>query len=232
MTIGRRKVISFDTQRIASARQARRTEDPARKDSKSAARQSRRLRPLRPVAIAVVAIFSCDLTFAAERAGQQACEREFSLAAARYDVPLGLLYAVGLTESGAKGSLHPLAVNLGGAAHYPGGIAEAVKLVDRARGSGVSLIDVGCMQINTHFHRDKFVSLEDMFDPSRNVRYGAAYLKALRDTTGSWTHAVARYHAGDDNRTAQRRYICKVIRNMIASGFGGWTPDVRRECRK
>lgn len=178
-----------------------------------------------------IAVFSFDVALAADAGGRQVCEREFSRASARHGVPLALLYAVGLTESGARGSLNPLAVNVAGVAHYPGAIDDAVELVNRARDTGVSLIDVGCMQINIHFHRKKFASLEEMFDTSRNVEYGAAYLKELRGATGSWTHAVARYHAGDRNRISQRRYICTVIRNMIASGFGGWTEDARRECR-
>ncbi len=39
------------------------------------------------------------------------CEREMHRASARYDVPLGILYAVGLTETGRKNSLQPYAMN-------------------------------------------------------------------------------------------------------------------------
>lgn len=43
--------------------------------------------------------------------------------------------------------------------------------------------------------------------------------------------AIARYHAGPDNDPAQKRYVCAVIRNMVAVGFGAWTPASRAFCR-
>ena len=42
--------------------------------------------------------------------------------------------------------------------------------------------------------------------------------------------AVARYHAGPDNDPAQRRYVCAVITNMVAAGFGAWTPNAKSFC--
>ncbi|RUX39339.1 lytic transglycosylase domain-containing protein, partial [Mesorhizobium sp. M7A.F.Ca.CA.002.09.1.1] len=40
------------------------------------------------------------------------CEPEILRAADRYGVPAGILYAVGLTETGNKGSLQPNALNI------------------------------------------------------------------------------------------------------------------------
>ena len=40
-------------------------------------------------------------------AGDNACEREMARAAERHAVPLGMLYAVGLTETGRGDSLQP-----------------------------------------------------------------------------------------------------------------------------
>jgi len=70
-----------------------------------------------------------------------------------------------------------------------------------------------------------------MLEPRRNVRYAARFLKELRAREGSWSMAVARYHAGPNNDPAQKRYICAVIRNLVATGFGTWTPEARRFCR-
>ena len=42
--------------------------------------------------------------------------------------------------------------------------------------------------------------------------------------------AVARYHAGPDNDPAQKRYVCRVIANMVATGFGKWTGNARAFC--
>ncbi len=76
------------------------------------------------------------------------------------------------------------------------------------------------MQINHHFHWSQFRSLEAMFDPHENVDYAARFLKELRAREGSWTLAAARYHAGPANDPAQKQYVCQVITNMVASGFG------------
>ena len=45
----------------------------------------------------------------------------------------------------------------------------------------------------------------------------------LKDRHDTWSMAVARYHAGPDNDPAQKQYVCHVIANMVATGFGKWT---------
>jgi len=52
----------------------------------------------------------------------------------------------------------------------------------------------------------------------------------LRDREGDWTRAVARYHAGRANTPAQKRYVCAVIRHMVATGFGEWTANAKMFC--
>jgi len=56
-------------------------------------------------------------------------------------------------------------------------------------------------------------------------------LKTLKAEVGTWTLAVARYNAGPDNPAAERTYVCAVIRNMVASGFGQWTANARALCQ-
>jgi soluble lytic murein transglycosylase-like protein len=167
----------------------------------------------------------------AEADPAEACEREMIRAARIYDVPLAVLYAIGLTETGHRGSLHPYALNIEGPSFFPTTRAEASNRLAAARKSGARLIDVGCMQINFHYHGDRFASPEAMLDPHENVTYAAQFLKRLRAREGSWTLAAARYHAGPSNNPAQKRYVCQVITNMVASGFGSWTSDARTFCR-
>jgi soluble lytic murein transglycosylase-like protein len=69
-----------------------------------------------------------------------------------------------------------------------------------------------------------------MLIPSLNVDYAARFLKQLRTREGNWTMAVARYHAGPNNNPAQKRYVCRVMANMVATGFGNWTPDAKIFC--
>lgn len=158
------------------------------------------------------------------------CEREISAAAAKYGVPEGILYSVGLTETGRKGSLQPYAMNVEGKAVYSGDMSEALGAFQAARGQGAKLIDVGCMQINQHFHGDQFTSVQAMFDPKKNVEYAARFLSKLHNRHETWTMAVARYHAGPNNDPAQKRYVCRVIANLVATGYGTWTTNARQFC--
>jgi soluble lytic murein transglycosylase-like protein len=158
------------------------------------------------------------------------CEKEMAEVSRTEGIPLAVLYAVGLTESGRRGSLHPFALNIAGRTVFAASASEALTVFAEARSSGVKLIDLGCMQINHHYHGQHFDSPLEMLDPAKNVRYAATFLQQLRAREGSWAMAVARYHAGAGNIAAQKRYICLVIRNLVASGFGRWTPEARRFC--
>jgi hypothetical protein len=152
-------------------------------------------------------------------------------AAARANgVPLDILYSVGLTETGHKGVLGPYDLNVDGRSVHSQSLAEALAAYDRADKAGAKFIDIGCMQINHHYHAAHFRSLSAMFDPELNVRYAAGLLKTLRAQEGTWTMAVARYNAGPNNPTAQRAYICAVISHMVATGVGAWTPNARAFC--
>ncbi|GAB4577170.1 MAG: transglycosylase SLT domain-containing protein [Roseibium sp.] len=174
-------------------------------------------------------IFSAaSLPAAAEM--QNVCEREMVAAAQKYKVPLGVLYAVGLTETGRRNSLYPHALNIEGKSVFPPSSKAAEEDVNAARRHGKKLIDIGCMQINHHYHGDRFRSVQHMLEPRANVQYAARFLKDLRQRQGSWTMAVARYHAGPNNDPAQKRYVCTVIRNMVASGFGNWTEKSKNFC--
>jgi soluble lytic murein transglycosylase-like protein len=152
-------------------------------------------------------------------------------AADKHGVPLGMLYAVGLTETGRGDSLRPYALNIEGRAVYDVDRGDALRHFQAARRAGAKLIDVGCMQVNHHFHGRNFASVEAMLDPAQNVDYAARFLVALKAREGSWTKAVARYHAGPNNDPAQKRYVCRVIANMVATGFGAWTAEARAFCQ-
>jgi soluble lytic murein transglycosylase-like protein len=121
-------------------------------------------------------------------------------------------------------------MNVEGRAVFSASLNEAVQRFEEARRSGAKLIDLGCMQINHYFHRERFPSLESMLNPRDNVDYAARFLRELKGRHDTWTMAVARYHAGPDNDPAQKRYVCRVISNMVATGFGQWTPNARTFC--
>lgn len=158
------------------------------------------------------------------------CEKEMTAAAVKYRIPLGILFAVALTETGINGTLHAYALNLEGNTVYSPGKHEAIQRFNMARASGMKLIDVGCMQLNWYYHGENFASVAEMLDPHKNVDYGARFLAALKQQEGSWTMAVARYNAGKDNGPAQKRYVCQVLARLAQSGFGAWTPKSSAFC--
>ncbi len=163
--------------------------------------------------------------------GAGICEAQIQAAAAKYGIPEGILYSVGLTETGRKGSLYPYAMNIEGKAFFPPSREDAMRKFHEARSEGKKLIDIGCMQINHHFHGENFASAEQMFDPRLNVEYAARFLSNLHGRHETWTMAVARYHAGPNNDPAQKRYVCRVISNLVATGYGTWTGNASSFCR-
>ncbi len=186
---------------------------------------------MRTVALAVLAAISTFSSIGRAPAEELTiCEREMRAAADEYGIPLGVLYAVGMTESGGKKGLQPLAMNIAGKPYVAPSLAEGLARFDKERARGVKLIDLGCMQINHHYHGGRFASVAEMFDPHKNVQYAARFLNELRARHDTWTMAVARYHAGPNNNPAQKRYVCLVIGNMVRRGFGAWTPNSAAFC--
>lgn len=143
------------------------------------------------------------------------CIKPIADAERREGIPARLLGAVSLAESGrpdAGGSAivaWPWTVMAEGNGRYFDSKAEAVAEVERLRARGVRNIDVGCMQINLMYHPDAFPNLDAAFDPATNVAYGAALLKSLRLSSGSWSQAVAQYHSQDGERG--RTYMARVL---------------------
>ena len=170
-------------------------------------------------------------TFTSEaKASVGVCEREIAAAARKYDVPEGILYSVGLAETGRRGSLQPWSLNVEGKAYFAKTPEQALETFEVARQQGAVLIDLGCMQINQHYHGEHFASVTEMLEPKKNVEYAAKFLAQLHAKHVTWTMAVARYHAGPNNDPAQKQYVCRVISNLVATGYGKWTPAANTFC--
>jgi len=181
------------------------------------------------VILVLLGSFTSEVAVAATSTGL--CEREISRAASKYGIPEGILYSVGLTETGRKGSLQPYALNVEGLPLFPDSMEEAMRTFHLAKDMGGKLIDIGCMQVNYMYHHENFRSLEDMFDPKQNVEYAAKFLAALHEKHATWTMAVARYHAGPNNNPAQKEYVCRVMSNLVATGYGNWTASAKQFCQ-
>jgi hypothetical protein len=130
------------------------------------------------------------------------------------DMPEGVVTAIMLAETGRwskerkRSYPWPWTVTSGTDAWFAGSRAEAVAVVRRLQAEGRRNIDVGCMQINLHWHPDAFGTIEEALDPVRNIAYGAAFLKELFEERGSWSRAVAAYHSRDPERGGA--YLARV----------------------
>ena len=166
------------------------------------------------LALLIVAAVLAASPARARTTDAQLCASAIKRAEADASLPPGLLAAVAVSELGwydraQRGAAPwPWTVNNAGDGRYFASKAEAMAHVDRLRAHGQRNIDVGCMQINLMHHPDAFASLEEAFEPGRNVAYGAGFLGRLRNETRSWTRAVERYHTADPERG--RAYRAKV----------------------
>lgn len=147
-------------------------------------------------------------------AAAQDCNALAAQAGADEGLPDGLLPAIALVESGhtdANGTHAPWpwTTNEGGKSHFFETKAEAVAYLENAVASGVTTIDVGCMQLNWKWHAQAFTSPEQMFDPVENTRYAARFLRELQARLGSWEVATAAYHSTDPTRG--QAYLQKVV---------------------
>lgn len=114
-------------------------------------------------------------------------------------VPLQVLQAIALTESGRSrgGRMRPWpwTINIAGEGRWFDSRAEAESHVRAQHEAGRRVIDIGCFQVNYRWHGAAFASAEAMFDPAENALYAARFLAGLEAELGSWEAAAGAYHS-------------------------------------
>ncbi len=129
------------------------------------------------------------------------CREAIAAAEQAGELPPHLLAAIARTESGrwhrerSENLAWPWTVMAEGEGRFLPTKAAAIETVRDLQARGVRNIDVGCMQVNLHYHPQAFESLEAAFDPAVNVAYAAGFLTELRAEARSWTRAVGQYHS-------------------------------------
>jgi hypothetical protein len=127
------------------------------------------------------------------------CERAILNGARRGGVPVEVLHAVALTETGKKqdGKLRawPWAINREGKGYWFDSYEEALAFAKQSLADGRRSFDVGCVQINYRWHGHAFPSLDDMFDPEWTATYAAQFLRTLYEERGDWSAAAGAYHS-------------------------------------
>ena len=142
----------------------------------------------------------------------------------RHRIPGQMLTAITIAESGRWMAdrkvfiAWPWTVYAEGKGRYFETKAAAVAAVQTLLKAGGRNIDVGCMQVNLHYHPDAFANLDMALEPAANIEYAAKLLRKLYEQRKSWYQAVALYHSA--TKTLNQPYRRKVI--------GLWHKERRR----
>ena len=137
------------------------------------------------------------------------CDYAAAEAATTSGVPIDILLAITRVETGRGGGQPwPWTINADGQGNWYDTRADAVAAATAHLTDGTGTFDVGCFQLNFRWHGTGFANLSDMFDPTRNADYAAAFLLQLYGESGDWSQAVSAYHS----RTPEHaeRYLQKV----------------------
>jgi hypothetical protein len=141
--------------------------------------------------------------------GAKLCTRHLPRFEREYGIPTHLLSAIASTESGRyhrqlKIAIPwPWTINAEGKGYYFDSKAEAIAAARKLRAQGVRSMDVGCMQVNLFHHANAFASLEQAFEPERNIAYAASFLRQLYEEEKSWKVAASHYHSKTPSRGTQ-----------------------------
>lgn len=155
----------------------------------------------------------------------ETCENAARNAEHKHVLPNGLLQAITRVETNRGTEENPTAwpwtVNTDGEGHWFNSRNEAEQFVKEKQFSGSNSIDIGCFQINTKWHGDKFGSVDAMFDPKGAAEYAAKFLNSLKLEKGDWKAAVAAYHSRLPEKS--KRYSQKVTK--VFSELNEENPD-------
>jgi len=167
----------------------------------------------------------CLLVAAGSARAAVTCEQAAADAERSFDLPPGLLMAIGRVESGRldpitrRVTAWPWTIDVAGDGRMFNNAAEAIQTTEALRAGGARNIDVGCFQVSLLYHPNAFATLAEAFDPTTNGRYAGQFLASLKSRLGNWTDAVAAYHSADP--TQGKPYQEKVF----ASWHGTLPPE-------
>lgn len=127
------------------------------------------------------------------------CEDATQHAARETGVPVDVLAAIALTETGRRmaGQMRPWpwAGNIDGQGFWFDTREEAIDFARSNLARGRQSFDLGCFQINWRWHGEHFSSPQDLLDPLVSARYAASFLSDLYAELGDWEAAAGAYHS-------------------------------------
>ncbi len=150
----------------------------------------------------------------------------YSMIAAKHDVPQSVLYAVALTESGRRVAQvdryrpWPWTLNVAGRGYFFDSRQEALQALMEHLKDGKRSVDIGLMQVNWRYHRERLGTPWQALDPYHNLRVGAEILQNCYITRQDWWASVGCYHAPKNPQRADRyrRRVVSRWRQVVSEG--------------
>jgi soluble lytic murein transglycosylase-like protein len=134
----------------------------------------------------------------------------YASVARAHGVPADIFYAIALTESGKVVDQFrtrrpwPWTLNVGGKGYFYSSREDAHRALQGFLAQGKRSIDIGLMQVNWRWHRDKLDDPWQVLDPDHNLQVGARILASCyREGRDRWD-AVGCYHAPNNQKFASR----------------------------
>lgn len=125
-------------------------------------------------------------------------------------IPSAILYAVALTESATQitsSNIYrpwPWTLNVGGQGYFFDSRIAAWQALKRWISQDRRSIDIGLMQVNWRYHKQKLVTPWQALDPYHNLRVGAEILKNCYLDRNEWWESVGCYHSPANTQRAKR----------------------------
>lgn len=140
------------------------------------------------------------------------CDQASESAAQTSAAPLEVLQAITRVETGRRLDGEtvpwPWTVNFAGKGYWFETEIQAFDFAKALLAKGEDNFDLGCFQVNQHWHGDKFSSLAEALSPETNAIIAAKFLQSLYEDAGDWGTAVAAYHS--KTKTYGQSYLAKV----------------------
>jgi hypothetical protein len=130
-----------------------------------------------------------------------------------------VLAGIALNESAYHGRAWPWTLNVAGRGYFFRSREDAMGAIRSLIAAGRCDFDVGIMQINWCWHRQRFASPWDALAPATNVRVAEDILNENYSRTHSIAKAIAWYHSA--NTVPGSAYLARFVRhiNQINAGL-------------
>ncbi|PKG68601.1 transglycosylase SLT domain-containing protein [Pseudoalteromonas sp. GutCa3] len=130
-------------------------------------------------------------------------------------VPIQIIKAVCTHESQSfyKGKRQPWpwTLNVSGKGYWFKDFNSARSFAELELFTGNKNIDIGLCQVSWKWHGQNFSSIDDLLDPSTNIRYAAELVSSLKKRGVSWETAIGFYHSPSNSERA------KVYSDLVLS---------------